>query len=83
MRIVYGASEDFRLSTSAAQDTQCLVPPGRSISARGRFVGDSPGGPAALFDGLPVVARGRLRDFPGRFLCPDADGRSPLAFFLP
>lgn len=26
MRIVYGASEDFRLSTSAAQDTQCLVP---------------------------------------------------------
>lgn len=25
MRIVYGASEDFRLSTSAAQDTQCLV----------------------------------------------------------
>ena len=34
MRIVYGASEDFRLSTSAAQDTQCLVPPGRSISAR-------------------------------------------------
>ena len=39
MRIVYGASEDFRLSTSAAQDTQCLVPPGRSISARGRFRG--------------------------------------------
>lgn len=91
MRIVYGASEDFRLSTSAAQDTQCLVPPGRSISARGRFVGDSPGDPRhystdyLLLQGIVCVVF--LADFFARMWMADHSWRFSFAisisFFFP
>ena len=89
MRIVYGASEDFRLSTSAAQDTQCLVPPGRSISARGRFVGDSLGDPRhystdyLLLQGIVCVVF--LADFFARMWMADHSWRfffRNLYFFL-